>query len=215
MGAKSTLGISDSFQGKADVTATSGIAKQISAGRSAGRLESKHTMKSAAYADLYQLMFKLKLAYTDEQRPTAVQRYGGKMEYGLFNRYIFLEKDAAGEWYYDDEYTFSVDPSGSLANNREAMWQENRMNYQQGAFGQPGTPISLVNFWKLMEKYHYPGASELREQVEEQYKAQQAQEQIMQQMQLQQAAAPGQGAQQGPGVPQPKPVQSTANGQVQ
>ena len=67
--ARQVLGITDSFQGRRDPTAKSGIAKQFSAAQSAGRLESKRVMKDAAYARLFELIFKFKLAYADEPRP--------------------------------------------------------------------------------------------------------------------------------------------------
>ena len=63
------IGITDSFQGRADTTATSGTAKEFSAAQAAGRLESKRVMKNAAYADLFEVMFKFLLAYSDEPRP--------------------------------------------------------------------------------------------------------------------------------------------------
>lgn len=65
---RDSLGITDSYQGKRDTTAESGKAKQVSAAQAAGRMESKRRMKDAAYADLYQLMFKYLLAYCDERR---------------------------------------------------------------------------------------------------------------------------------------------------
>ena len=64
--ARQVLGITDSFQGRTDPTATSGKAKEFSAAQAAGRLESKRTMKQAAYAQLFELMFKFWLAYSDE-----------------------------------------------------------------------------------------------------------------------------------------------------
>lgn len=44
------IGITDSFQGRSDSTATSGKAKEFAAAQSAGRLESKRVMRDAAYA---------------------------------------------------------------------------------------------------------------------------------------------------------------------
>lgn len=55
--ARQILGITDSFQGRADSTATSGKAKEFSAAQAAGRLESKRVMKNKAYADLFRMMF--------------------------------------------------------------------------------------------------------------------------------------------------------------
>lgn len=67
--ARQVIGITDSFQGRKDTTATSGTAKEFSAAQAAGRLESKRVMKDAAYAALFEAMFKFKLAYADEPRP--------------------------------------------------------------------------------------------------------------------------------------------------
>lgn len=181
--ARQTIGITDSFQGRKDPTATSGKAKEFAASQSAGRLESKRVMKQAAYADIFEVMFKLMLAYADEPRSYRAKDKLGNEVYRVFNRYDFLEQDAAGEWYWNDRYLFSTDSSGTLAQNREAMWQETRMNLQQGAFGDPNNVDTLIMFWTLMAGLHYPLAGVIRANLEEQKKQQ---EQMMQ-MQQQQA----------------------------
>ena len=178
--AKSTLGINDSFQGKRDSTATSGTAKQFAAAQTAGRLESKRTMKNAAYADLFRLMFQFMLAYADEPRPVASKNVDGDTEYRVFDRYRFLKQDAAGELYWNDEFLFSVDTSGTLAANREAMWQETRTNYQSGAFGDPSQRQTQLLFWTLMESLHYPKAGEIRTKLESLLEEEKAAEQMMQ-----------------------------------
>ena len=94
--AKSTLGITDAFQGKYDSSATSGVAKQFSANQSAGRLQSKREMKNQAYARLYRLMFQFMLAYSDEPYPMTLRGPDGTVEYAHFDRYEFLKRDAAG-----------------------------------------------------------------------------------------------------------------------
>lgn len=193
--AKSTLGITDTFQGKPDTTAQSGKAKQLQIEQSAGRLESKRRMKNAAYQDLFELMFKFKLAYADEPRPFVAENKQGHKEYQEFNRYDFLERDEAGEWYYNDNFLFDVDASGTLANNREAMWQETRMNFQEGALGDPSQPETLIMFWQLMETLHYPMAGKIKAQIEAQLQRQQEMMAMQQQM-VQQQALMGQTAQQ-------------------
>ena len=135
--ARNILGITDSFQGRPDRTATSGTAKQIAVAQSAGRLESKRIMKNAMYADLYAVMFRFLLAYSDEPRAVRHKNVDGSTSYSEFNKYDYLAQDDAGEWYWIDDFLFSVDNSSSLAGNREAMWQEIRMNLQTGAFGDP------------------------------------------------------------------------------
>lgn len=172
--ARQTIGITDSFQGRHDATATSGKAKEFAAAQSAGRLESKRVMKDAAYAALFEAMFKFKLAYADEPRPVVSRDNHGNVQYQSFNRYDFLERDEAGEWWWNDQFLFSCDTSAPLASNREAMWQETRMNFQSGAFGDPTQLQTLILFWTKMELLHYPGAGETRTYLEEEMKRQQA-----------------------------------------
>ena len=179
------IGITDSFQGRNDSTATSGKAKEFAAAQSAGRLESKRVMREAAYAKLFEAMFKFRLAYTDEPMPVRTQDMHGNEVYKEFNRYDFLEQDAAGEWFWNDAFLFSCDTSAPLANNREAMWQETRLNLQTGAFGNPQSLETLILFWRKMEILHYPDASQTRMYLEEQLQKQQQMK--MQQMAMQQA----------------------------
>lgn len=165
--ARQLIGITDSFQGRQDSTATSGKAKEFAAAQSAGRLESKRVMKDAAYAAIFEAMFKFKLAYADEPRPVVSENSRGDRVYREFNRYDFLEQDAAGEWYWNDQFLFSCDASEPLASNREAMWQETRQNLQSGAFGDPSDIRTLLLFWSKMELLHYPGAGETKAYLEE------------------------------------------------
>lgn len=174
------LGITDSFQGRPDRTATSGTAKQIAVAQSAGRLESKRIMKNAMYADLYAVMFRFLLAYSDEPRSVRHNNIDGSTTYSEFNKYDYLAQDAAGEWYWLDDFLFSVDNTSSLAGNRESMWQEIRMNLQTGAFGDPSDPETLILFWEMMAGQHYPGAAEIRERLEKKRQEQLAQMQMQQ-----------------------------------
>ena len=184
--ARQVIGITDSFQGRQDRTATSGVAKEFSAAQAAGRLESKRVMKDAAYAALFEAMFKFKLAYTDEPRSVVSYDIHGNAQYDEFNRYDFLEQDEAGEWCWNDQFLFRCDTTAPLASNREAMWQETRLNLQTGAFGDPTSITTLILFWTKMEMLHYPGAGETRAYLEEEM---QRQLKMQQQMQMQQMQA--------------------------
>ena len=184
--ARQAIGITDSYQGRKDTTATSGTAKEFSAAQAAGRLESKRVLKDAAYAQLFEAMFKFKLAYADEPRPVVSYDNHGQAEYKSFNRYDFLDQDEAGNWSWNDQFIFSCDTSAPLASNREAMWQETRMNLQTGAFGDPASLQTLILFWSKMEMLHYPGSGETKSYLEEELQRQQEQQQMMMQMQMQQ-----------------------------
>lgn len=192
--ARQEIGITDSFQGRQDSTATSGKAKEFAAAQSAGRLESKRIMKDAAYAALFEAMFKFKLAYADEPRPVVSRDMNGNPLYETFNKYDFLEQDDAGNWYWNDNFIFSCDTSAPLANNREAMWQETRMNLQTGAFGDPASLDTLILFWTKMDMLHYPGAGETKRYLEEKLRVQQEQQQAMMEMAARQQQAQQAGA---------------------
>ncbi|MGM9601405.1 MAG: hypothetical protein ACI3W5_07460 [Faecousia sp.] len=160
------LGVTDSFQGRRDPTATSGVAKEYSAAQAAGRFESKRAMKLSAYAQIFEMMFKLALAYSDEPRPVSFKNFRGETEYEEFNRYDFLEQDADGSYFWNDQFLFSIDGASPLASNREAMWQETRMNLQTGAFGDPTSTETLILFWDKMDALHYPGAGQTKQYLE-------------------------------------------------
>lgn len=183
--ARNLIGVTDSFQGRKDTTATSGKAKEFAAAQTAGRLESKKVMKNAAYADLFEVMFKFMLAYSDEPRPVVSRALDGEKEYKEFNKWDFLRADEAGEYYWDDEFLFSVDQTAPLAGNREGMWQETRMNLKEGCFGNPQDMDTLILFWQKMDILHYPGAKETMEQLKRRREEQQM---MMQQAQMQQAS---------------------------
>ena len=166
--AKSTLGITDSYQGKVDSTAQSGVAKQFAANQAAGRLQSKRVMKNAAYAALYEKMFHTMLACAESPVSLRRETAAGGVEYGHLDPMELLRVDEAGELYWNDEFLFSVDNSATLANNRQSMWTETRTNFTGGAFGPPSTPQAQRAYWTMLAKYDYPGALDAKAMLEEQ-----------------------------------------------
>ena len=179
--ARSTLGITDAFQGKYDPSAVSGTAKQYSINQAAGRLESKRVMKNDAYARLYELMFKFWLAYSDDPLPITGSGVNGQQDFAVLDKSDFVKQDAAGEYYWNDEFMFETDPTSTMMANREAMWQQIDMKLQSGAFGQLGSLETMRLYWSLMEKNHYPNAGDVLSQIEMMLAEQQqmAQEQQM------------------------------------
>lgn len=176
------LGITDSFQGRTDTTATSGKAKEFSAAQAAGRIESKKIMKKAAWAEIFERLFRNKLAYCEERR-----KMHGKNEMDTeWNSWAFLECDEAGELYWNDQFRFSCDNASGLAANREAMWQEITQHLQSGAYGNPSEPQTLIRYWAQMEMQNYPGAGTIKKLLEEQAAQQQAQAMAMQSQQAMQ-----------------------------
>ena len=157
---KNLLGITDSYQGKRDTTAESGKAKQVAAAQAAGRLESKRRMKDAAYADIYKLLFKFALAYSDEPRTYSKVTPTGELLEATFSRYNFLAKNDKGELYYKDDLLFSVDDASTLMTNREALWSEASKNFSAGTFGNIADYRTLSLYWSMMQGYDYPLAKQ-------------------------------------------------------
>lgn len=171
--ARQTIGITDSMQGRKDPTATSAVAKEFSAQQAAGRLESKRVMKRAMYQDLFEVIFKFFLAYCEEPRWLHKADENGRTEYLVFDRHDFLYQDEAGEWKYNTDFLFSCDSAAPLATDRQALWKEARMNFQQGAMGPVNEITTLLRFWTQMEKLHYPMAGDMRRSLEEELGRQQ------------------------------------------
>lgn len=156
--AKSSLGITDSYQGKYDASAVSGTAKQYAINQAAGRLESKRTQKNFAYAQLYEIMFKFWLAYADDDTEIISEDGNGNPAHDELNRYDFLKLDKNGEFYWDDEFIFETDPTSTLMANREAMWNQTDLKLQSQAFGPLGDLQTLRTYWTFMKASGYPNA---------------------------------------------------------
>lgn len=169
---KSTIGITDAFQGKYDSSAVSGSAKQFSANQSAGRLQSKREMKNAAYSRLYRMMFEFLLAYADEPYPVTETDTDGEQQFGHFDRYEFLKRDAAGELYWNDEFIFEVDPASNLASNRERLWDMIDVKYQAGGFGPITELESQYLLWTLLKETNFPYAGTMQSAIKKRIDAQ-------------------------------------------
>lgn len=166
--AKRILGISDSFQGQYDSSAQSGVAKQMQINQASGRLESKRRMKNHAYAEIYEIIFQYYLAYADEPRPISYKDAIGKLQNIEFNRYAFIERDDAGEYYYNDEYLFGADAASDVEQYRQYLWDKNLELFRMGAFGDPNQIDSRLTYWRNMERAHYPFAHDMVEETEAQ-----------------------------------------------
>jgi hypothetical protein len=125
-------------------------------------------MKNALYAELDRTIFEYYLAFADEPRPASYKDAQGRWQNVCFNRYDFIRYDnETGEYYYDDEYLFATDASVDLESSREFLWQENRQNFQMGAYGAQQDPMAQLIFWQNMERAHYPHARDNVERLQE------------------------------------------------
>jgi len=167
--AQSTLGITNSYQGKSDSTAVSGLAKQIQVQQASGRLRSKESNKYAAFKDMYQTMFEFKLAFYDELRPFVTKDANGQDSFGDFNKYAFLVRDKAGELYYNTDFIFQADAGAGLP--RDKMWLFNQATemLKYGAYN-PG-PASVV-LWTQLVAQKFPNAKAILDSINKQLEAQ-------------------------------------------
>lgn len=147
-----------------------------------------------AFARLYELMFRFLLAYADEPIPYSVKTQDGSEAFAHFDRWDFLRRDAAGQFYWNDEFIFSVDPSATLSSNRSVLWEQMDMKLQSGAFGPVGQTQTMLLYWTLMAKLDYPHAGEVSELLRQRAQAEQAQAAGMA------GGAPGMGAGGMPGM---------------
>jgi hypothetical protein len=172
--AQDALGITNSWMGKEDQTANSGVAKQIQVQQASGRMESKRYNKYTAFKELYEIMFEFKLAYYDELRPYLMRGPDGKEDWGEFNKYEFLVQDASGQWYYNTDFLFSVSAGDGFPKDRMWIEQQAREMFNNKA-------IDKVGLWQILESVNYPMAAEMlkRAEDEQQMLQQQAQAQAM------------------------------------
>lgn len=179
--AQSTLGVTDSFQGKQDSTATSGTAKQASISQAAGRFSSKRENKKSAYVRIYTAVFQLMLAFADESIEVRGDDGSGGQKTYKFSRYDFLDVDpVTGEYVYDDDYIIDIDSTAAYTNDRQAMWEEIRNNFAAGAYGSPQDPATLQVYWESLSEQGYPGAKKIADKFVQMQQAQAEQAQAEQ-----------------------------------
>ena len=116
--ARQVLGITDSFQGRTDPTATSGKAKGVFRRTGGGALgeQADHEaggIRPAVRADVQVLAGVLGRAPAHQ-----LQGQRGNTVFEEISRYDFLKQDEDGQFYWDDQFLFSCDTSAPLASNR-------------------------------------------------------------------------------------------------
>ncbi len=171
--AKSMLGINESSQGKEDSTATSGRAKEAQISRALGRQQSKVVMKEAFYRDIFRSVFQFMLAYADEPRTYKTKDEEGRDEEVVFSRYDFLQQDDNGKWYYNDQFTFSVDSNGTANEDRQAVLEMMKEDYNAGLYGDPATTEAKLNYWRDREMMNYPNAGRQVKRWQKKYEEEQ------------------------------------------
>ena len=157
--AKSTVGITDTDQGKNDPSARSGKAKQLQMAASAQRNYAPDKLRNLAFSGVYELLFKYMLAYCDEERTFVTLLPDGTEMEQCWSKYMFLSQDKYGNYYYRDDYAWSVDDATDITQDRAAMWQLIDNDYINGTMGNQIDPMrALKMFWQMKHQYGYPTA---------------------------------------------------------
>lgn len=154
---QSVVGVTDSWLGKEDSSARTGIAKQIQVQQSGGRLNSKYLNKNDAFAQLYRVIFEFKLAFDDEGEEWVSHNIDGSAQVGEFNRYLFLKPDGRGGWEYDTNFVFRATP-GIEGLPKDKNWLMAKatelLQYQA---------IDQEQFWTFLEAVNFPMATKIKE----------------------------------------------------
>lgn len=156
--AKSTVGVTNTDQGKADPSARSGKAKQLQLAASAQRNDAPNTLRNLAYSGVYELIFKNLLAYSDEERSFVTLLPDGTQMEEVWSKYMFLAQDEeTGEFYYRDDFAWSVDTATEITQDRAAMWQLIDNDYINGVMGNQIDPTrALLMYWQMKDQMGYP-----------------------------------------------------------
>ena len=158
--AKRIIGISDAYQGADGSSNDSGYARKLKISQSGGRLELKKRLKELAYSEIYRLIFEHYLAFADEDRSLCYRDSFGRVHLSEFRRRDFIEPDGCGGYRYRDDYLFSAHSDSEYGYGREAAWERNLLNLESGSLGDPEKPETLLRYWQLQERAHYPYAKE-------------------------------------------------------
>ena len=155
--AKSTVGVTNTDQGKSDPTARSGKAKQLQMAASAARNDAPNTLRNLAYSGVYELIFKFMLAFSDEERSYVKLLPDGTAKEEVWSKYMFLAKDDDGVFYYRDDFAWSVDTATEITQDRAAMWQLIDNDFLNGTMGTQTDPNrALQMYWTMKEQMGYP-----------------------------------------------------------
>lgn len=157
---KSTLGITDSFQGKNEVAAESGKAKQLKIQQSAGRLGSKLFNKYNFYGNLFRIMFEFDLCFTGETRPFVMKDSNGADNWAYFDRHEFLVQDETDEWYYNTDFVVTADSGGGLANDKVSMMNMAKEQFTMGL-------IDKTQYWTILRDAGFPNANKMIDKIKE------------------------------------------------
>jgi signal recognition particle GTPase len=163
--AQSTLGITNSFQGKYDPSAKSGVAKKTQIEQAAGRLQSKIKNKFYFFEELFEKMFLFDIMFTKEARAYYTETENGSDEYKFFDKHELLVPDASGEWYYNTDFLFTSEVGEEEGIDRMLVF-DMLMQMVNSKI------IDPQSMWQVLAAINFPIAHKILEQFKNEDKEQ-------------------------------------------
>lgn len=193
--ARHQAGVTDSFQGRPDMSAESAIAKQLQVAQTEQRLRENIALREQSMRELYKRMFQTALAFADDNITYTQTLTTGETSEGVFCRYDFLERLEDSSWHWVDDFEFDVTEEEPLKVNTTAQLQDLVSMFNMGVFSSQRPPEERARLGQALKKLGYQFADAILSGAEEDKNAAAANQQMMlQQQQIPQGrevAAPG------------------------
>ncbi|MDR1330262.1 MAG: hypothetical protein LBK23_11745 [Oscillospiraceae bacterium] len=181
--ARYQAGVTDSFQGRPDMSAESAIAKQIQVAQTEQRLRENIALREQSMRELYKRMFQTALAFADDNITYTQQLTTGETSEGVFCRYDFLEQGADGAYHWIDDFEFDVTEDQPLKVNTTAQLQDLVSMFNMGVFSSQRPPEERARLGHALKKLGYQFADAILIGAEEDRNAAISQQTALQQQQ--------------------------------
>ncbi|MDR1299928.1 MAG: hypothetical protein LBJ84_06755 [Oscillospiraceae bacterium] len=183
--ARHQAGVTDSFQGRPDMSAESAIAKQLQVAQTEQRLRENIALREQSMRELYKRMFQTALAFADDNITYTQTLTTGETSEGVFCRYDFLEQLEDGSWHWIDDFEFDVTEEQPLKVNTTAQLQDLVSMFNMGVFSSQKPPEERARLGHALKKLGYQFADAILSGAEEDKNAAVNQQMMLQQSQQQ------------------------------
>jgi hypothetical protein len=165
--ARYQAGVTDSFQGRPDMSAESAIAKQIQVAQTEQRMRENSVLREQSMRELYRRMFQTALAFADDKITYTQTLTTGETSEGVFCRYDFLERQEDGSWMWIDDFEFDVTEEQPLKINTSAQLQDLVSMFNLGVFSTQRAPEERARLGHALRKLGYQFADAIISGAEE------------------------------------------------
>ena len=113
--------------------------------------------KMVHYKELFEIIFEHKIAFYDEIRPYLAQDVNGNDSFGEFDKYLLLQRDKAGNLYWNTDFMIGTDGVFGLPKDPMFMYEQTMALFSAQA-------IDVQQLWTILEGLQFPSASKIKEQ---------------------------------------------------